>query len=98
MFLDSDHSLTFNEKYWLIDYDFLKCHMINLSTFFSNEYHIASQMVSHPDVMRTLLNSPFVQQMMSSPDLMRQLMSTNPQLCEVMDVSSSRSKTASKWL
>jgi len=38
-------------------------------------------------VMRTLLGSPFVQQMMSSPDLMRQLMSTNPQLCEVMEVS-----------
>lgn len=43
-------------------------------------------MVSHPEVMRTLLDSPFVQQMMSSPDLMRQLMSTNPQLCEVMEV------------
>jgi len=44
-------------------------------------------MVGHPEVMRTLLNSPFVQQMMSSPDLMRQLMSTNPQLCEVMEVT-----------
>ena len=44
-------------------------------------------MVSHPEVMRTLLSSPFVQQMMSSPDLMRQLMSTNPQLCEVMEVT-----------
>ena len=45
------------------------------------------QMVSHPEVMRTLLSSPFVQQMMSSPDLMRQLMQTNPQLCEVMEVA-----------
>jgi len=48
---------------------------------------VCVQMVSHPEVMRTLLNSPFVQQMMSSPDLMRQLMSTNPQLCEVMEVT-----------
>ena len=46
------------------------------------------QMVNNPDMLKSLLDSPFVQNMMSNPDTMRTLMETNPQLREVMEVRS----------
>jgi ubiquilin len=43
------------------------------------------EMVNNPDVLKSLLDSPFVKHMMSSPGTMQSLMETNPQLREVME-------------
>ena len=43
-------------------------------------------MVNNPELLKSLLDSPFVQQMMSDPETMQKLMQTNPQLNEVMEV------------
>jgi len=41
----------------------------------------------NPEMLRQMMENPFVQQMMSNPDVMRQLMMANPQMRDVMEVA-----------
>ncbi|XP_076443354.1 ubiquilin-1-like isoform X2 [Babylonia areolata] len=43
------------------------------------------ELMSNPDMLRQMMENPFVQQMMSNPDIMRQLIMSNPQMRDVMD-------------
>jgi ubiquilin len=45
------------------------------------------QLLSNPDMLRQMMENPFVQQMMSNPDVMRQLIMNNPQMRDLMEVS-----------
>lgn len=42
--------------------------------------------MQNPDMLRQMMENPFVQQMMSNPDVMRQLMMANPQMRDIMEV------------
>lgn len=44
------------------------------------------QMMANPDLMRQMMENPFVQQLMSNPDVMRQMITSNPQMRELMEV------------
>lgn len=43
-------------------------------------------MMANPDLMRQMMENPFVQQLMSNPDVMRQMITSNPQMRELMEV------------
>jgi hypothetical protein len=43
--------------------------------------------MANPDLMRQMMENPFVQQLMSNPDVMRQMITSNPQMRELMEVS-----------
>lgn len=55
------------------------------ANFMDLQQRMMQEMVSNPELLKSLLDSPFVQHMMSSPETMRTLMETNPQLREVME-------------
>ena len=42
--------------------------------------------MQNPEMLRQMMENPFVQQMMSNPDVMRQLMTSNPQMRDLMEV------------
>ncbi|KAH9520146.1 Ubiquilin-1 [Bulinus truncatus] len=44
-----------------------------------------NQMLNNPDMMRQLMDNPFVQSMMSNPEIMRSLLMNNPQMRELME-------------
>ena len=43
--------------------------------------------MGNPEMLRQMMENPFVQQMMSNPDVMRQLIMNNPQMRDLMEVS-----------
>ena len=46
------------------------------------------QLMNNPDMMRQVFDNPMVQNMMQNPDLLRNLMLSNPQMQQIMEVSS----------
>lgn len=44
------------------------------------------ELMSNPEAMRQVLDSPFVQQVMNSPDIIRTMLSANPQIQQLMEV------------
>lgn len=53
-------------------------------TFMDIQAQMQNELMSNPDVMRTLLDNPLVQQMMNNPDTMRSLITANPQMQDLM--------------
>lgn len=53
-------------------------------TFMDLQARMQNELMSNPDVMRTLLDNPLVQQMMNNPDTMRSLITSNPQMQDLM--------------
>ena len=45
------------------------------------------QLMGNPEMLRQMMENPFVQQMMSNPDVMRQLIMNNPQMRDLMEVT-----------
>jgi ubiquilin len=45
------------------------------------------ELMSNPEAMRQVLDSPFVQQIMNSPDVIRTMLNANPQIQQLMEVS-----------
>lgn len=43
--------------------------------------------MGNPEMLRQMMENPFVQQMMSNPDVMRQLIMNNPQMRDLMEVT-----------
>lgn len=54
------------------------------STFMDLQARMQNELMSNPEVMRTLLDNPLVQQMMNNPETMRSLITANPHMQELM--------------
>ncbi len=44
------------------------------------------QMMQNPEMMRQLMDSPFVQGIMSNPDIIRGMLNANPQIQQLLEV------------
>lgn len=53
-------------------------------TFMDLQARMQNELMSNPELMRTVLDNPFVQQMMNNPDTMRNLITSNPQMQDLM--------------
>ncbi|KAK7476132.1 hypothetical protein BaRGS_00032625 [Batillaria attramentaria] len=55
------------------------------ANFMEMQQRMQRELMSNPDMLRQMMENPFVQQMMSNPDIMRQLIMNNPQMRELME-------------
>ncbi|GFO34131.1 ubiquilin-1 [Plakobranchus ocellatus] len=55
------------------------------ANFMEMQQRMQREMMSNPDMMRQLMDNPFVQSMMSNPDVMRSLLMNNQQMRELME-------------
>ncbi|XP_046555172.1 ubiquilin-1-like [Haliotis rubra] len=55
------------------------------ANFMEMQQRMQTELLSNPDMLRQMMENPFVQQMMSNPDVMRQLITNNPQMRELME-------------
>lgn len=53
-------------------------------TFMDLQAQMQSELMSNPEMIRTVLDNPLVQQMMDNPDTMRTLLTANPQMQDLM--------------
>ncbi|KAL1483641.1 hypothetical protein MTO96_033051 [Rhipicephalus appendiculatus] len=54
-------------------------------SFVEMQQRMQRELVSNPDLLRQLMENPFVQSLMSNPDYMRQLIVGNPQMQQLME-------------
>ena len=52
--------------------------------FMDLQARMQNELMTNPDLMRTILDNPLVQQMMNNPETMRQLITSNPQMQDLM--------------
>ncbi|KAL4227802.1 Ubiquilin-1 [Mactra antiquata] len=55
------------------------------ANFMEMQQRMQQQVMQNPEMLRQMMENPFVQQMMSNPDVMRQLMMANPQMRDIME-------------
>ncbi|KAK0057898.1 ubiquilin-1 [Biomphalaria pfeifferi] len=55
------------------------------SNFMEMQQRMQREMLNNPDMLRQLMDNPFVQSMMSNPEIMRSLLMNNPQMRELME-------------
>lgn len=55
------------------------------SNFMNMHNRLQQEIMQNPDMLRTLLNNPFVQRLMNNPENMRALLTRNPQMQELME-------------
>ncbi|KAK7116329.1 ubiquilin-1-like [Littorina saxatilis] len=55
------------------------------ANFMEMQQRMQRELMGNPDMMRQMMENPFVQQMMSNPDVMRQLIMNNPQMRDLME-------------
>ncbi|XP_041367911.1 ubiquilin-1-like [Gigantopelta aegis] len=55
------------------------------ANFMEMQQRMQQEMLNNPDMLRQMMDNPFVQQLMSNPDVMRQLITNNPQMRELME-------------
>ncbi|XP_062604907.1 ubiquilin-1-like [Saccostrea cucullata] len=53
--------------------------------FMEMQQNMQREMMANPDLMRQMMENPFVQQLMSNPDVMRQMITSNPQMRDLME-------------
>lgn len=53
-------------------------------TFMDLQARMQNELMSNPELMRTILDNPMVQQMMNNPETMRNLITSNPQMQDLM--------------
>ncbi len=58
------------------------------SNFAEIQSQMQRQMMSDPNMMRSMLDNPMVQSLMSNPDVIREMMMGNPQMQSLVEVSS----------
>lgn len=56
--------------------------------FMDMHQQLQSEIINNPEFLRDVLNNPLVQNLMTNPENMRSLITSNPQMQELMDVSS----------
>jgi ubiquilin len=44
------------------------------------------ELMANPEMMRNILDSPFVQGLLSNPDIIRNMLGSNPQIQQLMEV------------
>lgn len=54
------------------------------NTFMDLQAQMQNELMSNPDMVRTVLDNPLVQQMMNNPEVMRSLLTSNPQMQDLM--------------
>ncbi|EEC07228.1 ubiquilin 1,2, putative [Ixodes scapularis] len=54
-------------------------------SFVEMQQRMQRELMSNPDLLRQLMDNPFVQSLMSNPDYMRQLIVGNPQMQQLME-------------
>lgn len=54
------------------------------NTFMDLQAQMQNELMSNPEMIRTVLDNPLVQQMMDNPDTMRTLLTANPQMQDLM--------------
>lgn len=54
------------------------------NTFMDLQAQMQNELMSNPEMIRTVLDNPLVQQMMNNPDTMRSLLTSNPQMQDLM--------------
>lgn len=54
-------------------------------TFAEMQQRMQQELMSNPDLLRQLMDNPFVQSLMSNPDYMHQLIVGNPQMQQIME-------------
>lgn len=54
------------------------------NTFMDLQAQMQNELMSNPEMIRTVLDNPLVSQMMSNPDTMRTLLTSNPQMQDLM--------------
>lgn len=86
----------------LVWYFLLLINIDSLQTVLTSMYCIrlstlVLQMMSNPQMMRQILDSPMFQQLMSNPDIMRQMMMSNPQMRELMEVRHSNAPFSRRY-
>lgn len=55
------------------------------NTFMDLQAQMQNELMSNPEMIRTVLDNPLVQQMMDNPDTMRTLLTANPQMRDLME-------------
>ncbi|XP_065301135.1 ubiquilin-1 isoform X1 [Dermacentor albipictus] len=58
---------------------------LGTGTFVEMQQRMQRELMSNPDLLRQLMENPFVQSLMSNPDYMRQLIVGNPQMQQLME-------------
>jgi ubiquilin len=53
------------------------------ANFMEMQQQIQSNMMSNPDFMRQIMDSPLTQSLMSNPEILRSLIQSNPQMRQV---------------
>lgn len=56
--------------------------------FMELQQRMQRELLSNPDILRQIMDNPFVQQLMNDPNNMRQLIMSNPQMQELIEVRS----------
>ncbi|XP_064461063.1 ubiquilin-1-like [Ornithodoros turicata] len=54
-------------------------------TFAEMQQRMQQELMSNPDLLRQLMDNPFVQSLMSNPDYMHQIIVANPQMQQIME-------------
>ncbi|XP_069138889.1 ubiquilin-1-like [Argopecten irradians] len=55
------------------------------ANFMEMQQRMQREMMNNPEMLRSMMDNPFVQQLMSNPEVMRQMITTNPQMRELME-------------
>ncbi|CAN7985236.1 unnamed protein product, partial [Ixodes hexagonus] len=58
---------------------------LDSGSFAEMQQRMQRELMSNPDLLRQLMDNPFVQSLMSNPDYMRQLIVGNPQMQQLME-------------
>ena len=53
------------------------------ANFMEMQQRMQTEMMSNPDMMRQLMDSPLTQSLMSNPEILRTLIQANPQMQQV---------------
>lgn len=53
------------------------------------QQHMQREMLNNPEMMRQIMDNPFVQQLMNNPEYMRAIITSNPQMQQLMEVGGS---------
>lgn len=52
------------------------------------QQHMQREILNNPEMMRQIMDNPFVQQLMNNPEYMRAIITSNPQMQQLMEVCS----------
>ncbi|KAK3098954.1 hypothetical protein FSP39_024651 [Pinctada imbricata] len=55
------------------------------ANFMEMQQRMQREVMNNPEMLRQMMDNPFVQQLMSNPDVMRQMITSNPQMRELME-------------